>query len=454
MKKQSRLSKLENNLYYGISRYFWHLIIGLAVLGVISGLLIYIWATIPPSKENVRVPPKPVKKAYPALKDVSLDEVIKHLPKEKKIKKKEIAKPAEEEVVATEETYVPDEKSIDSVALQQFEETLGQTRNLIPVQKNRAFWLGKGMYVFKSERDRKLYKKTKNPKYRTWVSTQAGFRQHYLQFTERQNIDSYNQKTELLNALNNILQNVDSVNRIPFIERKFYNIPVNRLGLAKTKTILQHIAPVIRKLPEKAQLDGYSLMYLFVIRNPNDGLSMIDFNKDIIDSVAPSERLKFIRNIQKEYTYHYNNNFTLLRNATKKFLPLLSGLPVDKQSDALKIYYQLFSRNNRQLKNEISQIETEYRHSMQNWEERVKELKQEAQNRYMLKKHKKRTYKYLSIRGVVIGFAGILSVTLLLLILSMIRNVNRLSEAIMENNRLFAERFTEDKITDEQEETK
>jgi uncharacterized membrane protein YqjE len=72
-----------------------------------------------------------------------------------------------------------------------------------------------------------------------------------------------------------------------------------------------------------------------------------------------------------------------------------------------------------------------------------------ANIKYQLEKSKKSTFREMSYESMAGGFAAVLLISLILLILSMIRNVNRLAEAMFENTKVFQNQIT--KIIKEQE---
>ncbi len=448
--KQSKLSKLENQYYYGISRYFWHIIIGLSVLAVFFGILLYVWTQIPPGKKHVAKGMKPVKKEYPALKQINLNEIYNAMPVVN-------TQPQEQDI--TDQEYeppidygnVPTQK-VDSTAIYNFENELGTTKSLIPEEQNKAFWQGTGHRGFASERDKKMFKKTHNPKYSKWIYDTPGFKKRYLVYTKWQNINDYNDKTKLLKAINSILQNISSVNRTKIINQKLLDIHVSRLGLNKATSMYRQIGKVLRKLSEGEQIKMFQTLFNFAYNNPNDGLPLLNYESKIIDSVAYPARSLFLRRIQKEYVNYYNNNINSLTKATDHFLPYLRKISPDKQEIALKVYYELYRKNNKELNQQIQQIDNEYRNEVANWESDFRRRVEQANMEYQSKLRQKKEYRWWSYKGIAYGFVSVLIISLFLLVLSMVRNVNRLSEAMLENNKLFADQFQAPTIENKEEE--
>lgn len=441
--KKIKLSTLENKYYYGISRYFWHIVIGMAVIGVTIGLLTFFWSEIPVFKENVVQTKKPIKKEYPKQKKVNLNSLINALPKGNIPKQKE-----QDEVVEIDEHINYDDKppvtKIDSFAIANFERELGYTKSLIPYSKYKSFWEGTGSYKFKDgERGKKLYKMTHNPKYRVWVSNNDNFKGRYLNYANRNKLKEYNTKTELLNGINNLLAKLSLTNRKKLVENYLLYIPVKKIGLTKTKNIYNKVGKLVAKIDSTKQIQTFNKIYKFVINNPNDGLDLIDYETSIIDNIAVAERPKFIKTIQNEYRNNFNNNLYSLKEATNQFIPFLDKIPSNKQSIALRIFYTMYRDNNSERIAKIREIDNQHSKAIQDWQNDFNRRVSEAENKYYSKKRLKKELRTWSYKGIGISFVVILVISLFLLILSMVRNVNKLSEAILENNKLFSENITD-----------
>lgn len=437
--KQSKLSKLENNYYYGISRYFWHIVIGISILAIIIGVFVSIWSKIPPSKQKVVKSEKPIKPSYPAEKGVSLESLINALPTIKKTPIKQevnttvIYEDNREPVVESAPT-----KTVDSFALNAFERELGETKNLISITNNKAFWNGTGVWRFETERDRKMFKKTGNYKYaKKWFPIKDGFKSKFLYYT--QNIEDYNQKTKILASLNTCINGLYNGNRKLLLNKVVSSAPIKYNNTAnKFIQINNGISNILSKIDSTKQLKNYAVFYRFVANNPNDGLPLISYISSIIDNVYLKQRDAFANNIIMEYSSRYNNNLHLLKNAVNQFVPYLKQISPELQAKSLPIFFKLYRKNNAQRTNEIKQIDREYRNVITNWENNFQEQLQAAELSYQTKKTAKKELFKKSYQGIGVGFVVVLVLSLFLLILSMVRNVNRLSEAILENNQLLA----------------
>ena len=138
---------------------------------------------------------------------------------------------------------------------------------------------------------------------------------------------------------------------------------------------------------------------------------------------------------EREYYNYYNNNLNAFIESTDNFIKMLPQLPSDNQVEALRIYYKYYRHNNNERSRKIREIDRAYSQALRKWESDYQNELRRAESEFYAKKQKKRFYRSWSLKGILSAFASILILTLIVLIVSMIRNVNRLTEAIYENNR-------------------
>lgn len=422
------------------------------MIAIISGVAVYLWSYIPVKKKEVIKGAPPQKKPYPEAQSVDLEDILMRLPKDTP---KKTAKP-EPEVIEEDEppVQIVEEKVIDTLALQAFENELGKTKNLIPPEKNKSFWNGEGFWDFvpPRERSRKLYKKTKNPKYRMWVPTQDGFKKRFLKYTDREGLKDYNEKRILLASINNFLEKISPEKRAAFVNKYLLRTPVRKLGLSRVQDLYDGIGGVLQKIEPDKQEVYYKKLYRFALNNPNDGLKLLRYETNILDSVHLLQRPDFIVRVNKEYNNYYNNNLNTLTNVTDKFIPYLKKIDTTKQALALSIFYDLYRKNNKENIKQRKRIDKEYVRALNDFEQQYQNRLRQAQIEYDTKLSKKRTFREISYEAIGGGFVIVLIITLILLILSMIRNLNRLSEAILENNKLFADKLNKPEDKDNENE--
>jgi len=450
--KSSKLSKLENKYYYNISRYFWHFIIALSLLAVATGVTTYFWSLVPPSKEKVVKAPTPAKPAYPSMKNVDLQDVLKRLPKAPSKKTKTTntqpltEEPGDSEMVEFEDNQ-PVENQIDSAALRNFNIAIGDSKSLISIEKFPDFWNNKYQYYFASKRDEKMFRKTHNPALRKRSLIRSGFRKRFINFTHKNNLKDYNRKAELLNIYNRFLTQIDTVNRVKFMNSIALQMPVRNLGTNRIDRRLIAIGDVIQYLPADSQLKTFDKLWRFIRNNPNDGVPLLQYIARHIKDLPQEARLQFIDVLLREYNRNYNNRLLELTKTTDSFIPFITQINPFQLGKALQIYYQLYRQNNFEQSKKIREIDDNYQREVARINEEYRRKLQEADISYNNKLHKKRSWRQWSYKGVASGFAGILVFSLIVLILSMIRNINRLTETLYENNQLIEKHFDQSSET-------
>jgi len=432
--KQSKLSILENKYYYAISRYFWHIVIALSIMSIAASIAVYLYSLIPATEEEVVKPPKPKKQIYPKMKDVNLQDILDVLPKKKTI----IINTDKPTIEIIEETnYEEEVVGIDSLALAKLNQEIGNTKDLLPESIYPSVWHAKYRYYFSSSRNERMYRKTKNPELRLKELISSGFKQRFIRYTNNEGLTDYNDKTDLLKATNTILENLNQKNRKEFLSDYVLRLPIKKVGSNILKNRLKTIAPILSQVDSTKQLSLYRTLWRFVKNNPNDGLNLVNYEYSILNKVAKQSKIKFIKTIQEQYSLKYNNKLDALKETTNNFLPYLDKIDYELQAEALTIFYRLYTKNNKDRSKTIQQIENQYTNSVEQWESNYQQALNRANINYNRKVSKKNELKEWSYKGILSGFGSVLFISLILLILSMIRNVNRLSEAMYNNTKTF-----------------
>ena len=439
--KQSFLSVLENKYYYAVSRYFWHLVIALGLLGIGAGILVYVWTLVPPSKREVIKQMTPAKPAYPDLKNVALKEIMAALPKKKShnAQAEALRKINEMTDDVGSETYQEEQATalIDSAALATFNKALGQTKALIPVAYNPDFWSDRYETYFNSPRDKKMYHKTHDPNLRHSRLVSSGFKTRFINFTRRNKLTSYYDKATLLQIYNRTLEKFDIDQRKKFINQIGLLLPVKSLGSRQIEKRLTAIGLLLDQVAADQQIKFFGTLWDFIRNNPNDGIPLLQYLAKHIDKVPYLIRIDFIKKVLNEYTGHYNNNLYGLEEATNHFYSDIAKIPTSDVPEALKVYYKIYRKNNRKRTLKIAKIDHDYNRKLAGINRKYQIELAQAQADYNRAYYKKQSWRAWSYKGIFAGFFTLLLISLILLILSMIRNVNRLTEAMYEQNHNF-----------------
>jgi len=434
--KQDKFSKLENNYYYGISRVFWHIIIGLGSLAIIGGIVVLVWSQIPASQDKVVRVNQPVKKSYPKATGVSLGELMKTLPKGAELTKIKNDITLVTEVKNTIIEKVEEDNKRDTVGLSKLNKQIDILKKIIPFNENKILWEGQGYYTFNSSRDKKMFKKN-NIKYshlRHWISTSKSIDREFIKITDNRNLKSNVGKAALLASYNDLLKNVNKEKRASLLKNYLIPFYTSKKGLGKSVNIIETISKIIKLIDSKEQIEGFRVLVQFSRYNPNDGLGLQEFQQSILQKFELNQRLNIIKTINNEYSNNYDFQLTSIIDNTKQFMPMLPGFKGDQQPVALKNFYRLFKNKNKNRDQQIQQIDDEFASEIREIDKIYKNELQQAKADLLLKQDKKIEMKLMSYKSIAYGLGVVLLISLILLVLSMIRNVNRLAEAMLQNN--------------------
>lgn len=439
--KKFRLSDLENKYYYSISRYFWHIVIAIGILAIAGGIITYFWTFVPPSKEKVVKATPPAKPKYPDVETVNIQDVLMRLPQKPPKKTKKTNNVTQ--YTPEPETYTPPQQTqvvkIDSVALQNFNKELEKTKSFILLATNPKFWEDVYKYSFDTPRDKKMYKKNHNPKLRKQKLVKPGFRQRFIRFTDNNGLKKYSDKTNLLAAYNTLLKQFAVDNRISFINNIALKLSLKKIGINTINLRYNAMGSAINNVAPDKQFPLYNTLWRFIRSNPNDGIALTKYIGDHLSKIAYESKYKFVNNVLNEYNRHYNNDLAQLEEATNQFLSFIDRIPGVQQANALKIHYEIFTRNNLDRTRSINQINNDYNKLLARLDKEYINKKMQAESVFNHKKSEKRNLRMWSYKTIGAAFAVVLIISLFLLILSMIRNINRLTEAMYQNNKTFQE---------------
>ncbi len=426
--KNQYFSKLENTYYYGISRTFWHVLITIAALGTIVAIIAILYSYIPAGKEEVSKAAPPQKEAYPPQSEISFAELEQQLPMDSaplQLQKNEIV--AEEIKSPPQQNNITD-KNTDG--LQEFENAIASLKNVLPPQEFPQLWQGIGQYIYS---DKRKYEVTKNEKYRTYVQDIAGFEQQVIEATHKNSFKGYKEKAAIVRGVSNILKDVPLDNR-PDLAKEL--IKFRNQNFKKTIVSLDTLSNVLNLFIKEDLRKAYTKLERFILYNSNDGLAMISFLKEILPKFTKSQRYLATVYITDEYSNYYNNNLTGLIENTNQYLKHLGKLKPVQQAIGLEKYYTLYRGKNADRLAQIQRIENNHLQNLAAVEADYINAVRNAEVEFANKKQEKEKIRYLSLKSFAFALGAILFITVILLLLSMVRNVNRLAQAMIDNNKL------------------
>jgi hypothetical protein len=285
-----------------------------------------------------------------------------------------------------------------------------------------------GYYTY-PEGERK-YRVTKNKKYRRWIVTAPGLKDRLAGIMDKNGFETYNDKALLLSEYNKFLKNIDIGNRRKILlELMDFYLVSNNKTIEGVKALAQLI-PTFKNNIQKS----FKREALFIKNNPTDGVGMIQFEASILTKFTVPDRMQTAQVIKSEYLRHYDYNLAGLKENTLNFIKMLPQFSEGQQALSLQYYYQIYRKKNASRVDKIREIENNYSNQLAKIEEEYSQGLVEAEYVFESRKTKKKELRSSSLKAIGLGTGAVLLVTLILLLLSMIRNINRLAEAMLKNN--------------------
>lgn len=422
-----RLNHLENNIYYRIVQVLGHLIIGFAVLALAISIFAFLWSITPTFKPNVKKGPAPTKEKYPEPELPKVEEVMERAKANEEVYK---LINFNERLRYLPESYYENAASNDTTTLKlniadtSLQAGFDRLKLLIPVDSNKHFWEGTVVKTFVGgERGRKLYMKTKNPKYIKYESLGDDFVSRFNKFTEKYQFSPV-EKRQLLKVLEEVLSILPPERRVAFINNKFFSVPVNRIGKENLLKFFHWAYRVAGQLePDRAE-ENFDSMYMFQARNPSDGPEILRYYKRWDDSLPVDQRKYFLATMINRYEDNYDNRWQDLKSQTEAYTAMLKDMPGDMKGIGLAAFYDLYDEGLEQLQEEIRWIDQQYADALQAWEDDYQRRKQRAWDKYHKTKNSKENTRYWATKTAGGSFLSIIIVSILLLIISTIRNLN------------------------------
>lgn len=408
-------SKVEDKYVFNLSLIFWHLFIALSALVVVVSLAIFLWSIIPASQREVEKRPYPAKRQYPPPIKVGLTEL------QLDVRKKE-APPVALEQINVKASIT--KKSIeDTEGKKGYDSSLSTLKTLIPPSKYS--WKGKGYWTYPyGERYWTFYKQAK---YRKWNATVSGIEDKLKYAYRRTNAVKYPDKKQILEGYLGVLKLLPENKRLSALQNLIKNVANN---ISQNVNTCQSLTKIVIKMTNEVNISYINQLARFGKNNPNDGSPFIDYSTTIIDKFDISKRVEIIDKLTIGYYNYFNQNLTMLKEATDLFLPLVAKIKAKNQSKAIIQYYRLFRNKNYARDNSIEEIDNEYRLSINNIEKQYRLDKVSAEGEYYSDKLSKIEYRLKSLAGIGGGIILIVLIAVVLVFFSIQRSVRKIEEKI------------------------
>lgn len=389
--KKDFLNTLEEKFIFKISRYFWHIIIAIGSLGLLTAILFLLWGIFPSIKNSVD------KENYPPVAQVTLDEITASLEKSTQSKKEIEAdnKPTQE--VATSIDYINYQKAIDSL------------KTFLP--EDKVEWKSKGYWEYPYGKS--YYDYYKQEYYRNWKISYYGITEILDADFNDSKAESYTEKRELILSTITILKAFQLDDRrdiliYTIVNSSSFNHKINFLSaLSKTisfttdKSLFLNLSSFLRR--------GNNI-------NSADFVNLVNQTFPSFDKDSYNDALTALIN---NYNKYFSNNFSEQADYTKSYLTLLPQIQKENKIKYLDSFYKLAIEKNSDRKYKISEIENEF--SRKN---------QEAELDYQTSQVAKAEYRLKGIYGIAGGILIISFFALLLVLFSMNRYLKKLNEKL------------------------
>lgn len=401
-KKGKYFTKVEEKYVFNISRIFWHIFIGLGILGIIGGILLLLWGIVPPIKHSVRKP------KYPPPIAVTMEELqTKVSPtkiKKEKIKPnpiKEIIKPREKKYKEIKEVS-PEEKEYLS--------SLNLLKGLIPPKK--YLWKSRGHWYYPYGRRYWEYYKTSG--YRKWVVDRLGISDRLKSAYRKAKATDFISKKHLLDAYISILSSFPQEKRVEALKALItYTKGSVSQSISNVKLLEKCIPNFFTK-----RVDYLTKLAKFGSRNPQDGATFIEYINENIIKFDPGVRIDVLDAMISAY-YKYFNNVSRQKEVTNLALSQIVGFAPQYQAKALAYYYSIYYNKNAERERRIKQIDWKYKQSLS-----------AIESRYHSDKLKKVRWRIKGLYGIGGGIVLIAVIALLLVLLSIQRHLKNIEEKI------------------------
>jgi len=377
------LDKFEEKIVFRTSHIFFLSLVGVVLLAMVISVFLFLWGLTPSLKPTVE------KAAYPPPVTVSLDEIKHALKPAKQINT--------QTQNATESSYLTvagnddNPQQTDSSRVK-YDQRIARMKELLPPKK--FLWKNKGHYDY--------WRRWKIDTY--GIQSQLDFRFNSV------HAGSFVDKKRLLDSYITILEKFDMGNR--------YKVLQSLLAYTRgtTDQAVQNMKVLARAVPYFNKEDGAFLSKLsrFGRKNPRDGQAFIAHVATVISRFDPSQREKALDNMIAAY-YNLYNDINRQKEATQRFMPLLSKLETGEQARALTLFYNTFENKNRAWRDTIARIDRAYQNELF-----------DAEKALAMKKQAKSEYRKNALIGLGGGIVFIAIVALILSLLSIQRNIAEL----------------------------
>ena len=412
-------TKVEDRFVFNISLIFWHLLVLLAGLGIILGIVVFLWSIVPSTQRHVEARPIPEKRAYPEPVKVDLSELqLEEQPNVSAADQVQL-----EPITETARTNAPNPRvaveSEDMTGFDAYEASLGRLRELVPPSLHS--WEGSGSWIF--PQGQRYWDVYKQEKYRQWVVTEPGVEDKLVQLYKRTKAKDYTAKSNLLTGMNTFLGKIPEADRYDMLldlTSRSSDSWQNNLA------IYNALAPLPAKMGAQANQDHIKALLRTSMRNPTTSVAFIEFITICIERFGPDVRVAALNVATNSFYNFFNQDIGPQKEATELFLELVARIEPNLQSKGLMQYYGLYLKKNEQRRMEIGRIDREYNDLRAQINAEFQQAQMQAMMENAAKQKQKSTFRDRSLLMAGGGILLIVVVAIMLVFLSIQRIVKKI----------------------------
>lgn len=391
------LEKLEEKFVFRTSHMFFHILVGAAMLVIIGGILLFLWGMTPSFKPGVS------KSDYPPVVEVTTQELAAAV-----LPKAELEKGAVASDAGNTANPAP-AQTADQIAAdpsqKAYETLIDSLQVLLPPEK--FSWVDQGHW------QRSYYQNR-------WVVDVYGIQSRLNAAFNSANARSFDDKATVLRSYLPLLSGFEETERLAVLKSL---ITYSKDDPAATRDNMALLQQAIVAFPADPA-EVLNALADFGQKNPRDGRAFIRYASEIIPRFDPAHATEVLGTLIRTY-YNFFDDIERQKRATETFFPLLSTFEGKYQAKALEQYYGMYLQKNREREQQVAQIDQRYQHDLQQADATVAQKRaQKAVNRY---------YGLLAIGGSLV-FISIIA--LVLVLLSIQRNVRALASQIAANEQV------------------
>lgn len=391
--KSNFLETFEEKFYFKTSHLIWHVFIGIAGIGLIAGILIFLWGLSPSLKPGVEKPeyPEPVEISAAEIRQIIQPPPPVTAPTVQPLRASAGAAPEKPPVAAPARTQGISQAEIVYL------KTVDSLKILLPPEKYA--WQSRGHW------ERGWYENR-------WVIDEYGIKDRLDHAFQAIQAGDYDQKTRLVSQYLRLIGRFGLEKRLPSF-RAALEVTLENPGTTRTTLDLLMNAADSFKVETS---DYVKELATFSVRNPRDGHPFLRY----VSQIIPKFEAEFRPAILSLMIRFYDRRFEVIdrqKEATELFLPMLSQFKGKEQVQALDEYYQLFLDRNESRAWEIRKLEENYAQSVL-----------EAENVLATKKQAKAEFRSLAWKIIAGSLLVIALVALFLVLFSIQRNIRMLRE--------------------------